>query len=884
MGDASQSAGAGGPPSLRAGSKVGPGRFILVKELGRGGMGVVWLAQDTNLGEQVALKFLPPEVAADPALNDLRRETVRSHRLTHPNIIRIHDFHQQPDGIAFISMEYVDGMTLSGWRLQQANQVFTWEQLAPLVQQLCAALEYAHGEGVIHRDLKPANVMLDSKGRVKLADFGIAAVVSDSVSRVSVRSSTGGTLAYMSPQQIRGQHPAAADDVYALGASLYELLTGRPPFYRGDITHQVLNERALPLAERLLDLGVDNPVPDQVGALVMACLAKEPEGRPTSGRAVAEWIGLETIRKSSLEGLAEALFPKPDARPASPDAEAQSSEATVSAVTRRKLAWIGGLVVSALLLAGGGVWYSSRHSAREHKTSPPLAAREAMGAAQTPPLAVPARAGTSALPVSEGLVLYYNFDKAPQDGIVHDESGNGNDGRVVKAQWTPQGRQGGALVFSPQSNYVRVANCDMLNPSKITLAAWVKTSRADHFFRRIFEKSYRKGFALSVAGDWEGWKPSTRNRGRVAFEVGGKGFESDFPISDGQWHHVAATYDGFAARIFIDGQPQKRAPQWSVAFPRNDFPLQLGGFVDPDLAHDDPSASFDGAMDEAMVFNRALSAEEIGSLYGFALNSTAVGTSKTALGTNSPGMPFAPAPQRSSSKHWLGFMVGTDPETVWPLEAGNLLFDAGWQEYGDKLIQRARGSKLKLALLFNHKQVALAETRGIALAKANQDVVIALAWTGAYFNGETPGDLSRFGQKLHKEVPRLQFWATFVEKPRGHYETNPVPPAVDVIVVDQYFDGTPEGAERKARDVLPGWVQKANGRPLLLQWCACARKPPGLIPGCKPGTMLKLADLLEQYKLSGLVLGHYGTRDGFKGLESNRALEQEVQEVFRRLK
>ena len=189
---------------MQAGSKVGPGRFILIKELGRGGMGVVWLAQDTNLGEQVALKFLPPEVAADPvALNDLRRETVRSHRLTHPYIIRIHDFHQQPDGIAFISMEYVDGMTLSGWRLQQANQVFTWEQLAPLVQQLCAALEYAHGEGVIHRDLKPANVMLDRRGRVKLADFGIAAVVSDSVSRVSVRSSTGGTLAYMSLQRAR---------------------------------------------------------------------------------------------------------------------------------------------------------------------------------------------------------------------------------------------------------------------------------------------------------------------------------------------------------------------------------------------------------------------------------------------------------------------------------------------------------------------------------------------------------------------------------------------------------------------------------------------------------------------------------------------------------
>ena len=146
---------------LQPGQNVGGGRFTLVRALGRGGMGVVWLGQDTRLGEQVALKFLPPEVAADTvALNDLRRETVRSHKLTHPNIIRIHDVQEQSDGVAFISMEFVDGPTLSAWRLEQAGQVLTWEQLSPLVQQLCAALDYAHGEGVIHRDLKPANVML----------------------------------------------------------------------------------------------------------------------------------------------------------------------------------------------------------------------------------------------------------------------------------------------------------------------------------------------------------------------------------------------------------------------------------------------------------------------------------------------------------------------------------------------------------------------------------------------------------------------------------------------------------------------------------------------------------------------------------------------------
>jgi len=215
---------------------------------------------------------------------------------------------QQPDGVAFISMEYVDGMTLSGWRLQQPQQVFAWDRLAPLVQQLCAAVEYAHGEGVIHPDLKPANVMLDSKGRVKLADFGIAAVVSDSVSRVSARSRSGGTLAYMSPQQLAGREPTAADDLYALGATLYELLSGRPPFYRGDLTHQVLNLPAQPLEERLLELGIDNPVPLQVAALIMACLAKDPALRPITVRAMVEWIGAEAPTSPTA---AEPAPPKP---------------------------------------------------------------------------------------------------------------------------------------------------------------------------------------------------------------------------------------------------------------------------------------------------------------------------------------------------------------------------------------------------------------------------------------------------------------------------------------------------------------------------------------------------------------------------------------------
>jgi hypothetical protein len=216
--------------------------------------------------------------------------------------------------------------------------------------------------------------------------------------------------------------------------------------------------------------------------------------------------------------------------------------------------------------------------------------------------------------LKEGLILAYDFDEQPVNGVVHDLSGSGNNGHLFGPEWTPQGHHGGALIFGPQNKYVEIANSDSLNPSAITLSVWVKTTRADHFFRRIIEKSFRKGFALSIVGDWEGWKPKTHKRGRITFEVGNKAMESDYPITDGEWHHVAATYDGSIARLFIDGEQQTRTPKWSISIPSNDFPLRLGGFVDPDLVHDDPKASFDGMMDEVRIYNRALSAQEMKEL------------------------------------------------------------------------------------------------------------------------------------------------------------------------------------------------------------------------------------------------------------------------------
>ncbi len=415
--------------SLEPGFLVGNGRFTLVRLIGRGGMGVVWLARDESLREDVALKFLPPEIRFDAvALDDLRRETARARKLTHPNIIRIHDLYKD-EREAFISMEYIDGPNLSDLRLEQSERVFTWQYLEPLVKQLCEALDYAHGEKVIHRDLKPANMMLDSRGRLKLSDFGIAAQVSDSVTRVSmIRHSQSGTSTYMSPQQMDGKLPQVSDDIHALGATLYELLTSRPPFFTGDIAYQVRNLPPQPMAERLAELGLENPVPSPVAALIMACLGKSPEQRPQSARAVADWIGLPpTTSAPSLEKIIATppapkpaeqrktsvapAVPKPTALPKPPPAEPDTADheeftepwetpATVAeheparAKTSVLVATLTVLVVASLG-TGTAVWWFLRSPAG---SKPEIAVTKHGDASATTPAIEPTNAAPAPIP------------------------------------------------------------------------------------------------------------------------------------------------------------------------------------------------------------------------------------------------------------------------------------------------------------------------------------------------------------------------------------------------------------------------------------------------------------------------------------------------------
>jgi len=274
------------------------GRYTLVKILGRGGMGIVWLARDQELEREVALKFLPDLMIQDRAVFDqLKHETKRSLELTHPHIVRIYDFiHDERSGC--ISMEFVDGETLASLRCNQPHQVFEPSELSAWTSQICDALEYAHNRAcIIHRDLKPANLMVNQRGEVKVSDFGIARSLSDSVSRLTMEQGRSGTLAYMSPQQLDGERGTHLDDIYSLGATLYDLLTGKPPFYSGNIDRQIHERSAPSMTERRKDLNIEPAlVPPVWEETIAACLAKDPARRPQSAAQVAQRLSSPQTR------------------------------------------------------------------------------------------------------------------------------------------------------------------------------------------------------------------------------------------------------------------------------------------------------------------------------------------------------------------------------------------------------------------------------------------------------------------------------------------------------------------------------------------------------------------------------------------------------------
>ncbi len=255
------------------------GKYVIKSELGRGAMGVVYLAEDPRLGRSVALKTMSPSVAGDPELlQRFYREAQSAGQLSHPNIVIIHDI-DEADGTPFIAMEFLEGETL--------EKIIASRRDVPIVKKLdiiiqsCKGLHYAHQHGIVHRDVKPANIVVLTDGLVKILDFGIARVVGGNMTRTGL---VMGTPMYMSPEQVLGQQVDARSDIFSVGVILYELLSYQNPFAAPDIPSILyrISEQSPPLLSTVLP-----GCPPQLEKVVMKALARTPEDRTQSANDLA---------------------------------------------------------------------------------------------------------------------------------------------------------------------------------------------------------------------------------------------------------------------------------------------------------------------------------------------------------------------------------------------------------------------------------------------------------------------------------------------------------------------------------------------------------------------------------------------------------------------
>src|SRR6266496_4232878 len=278
------------PPSLEEIARMFPQLEILAF-IGKGGMGAVYKARQPALDRVVALKILPPQAASGTGFAErFNREARALARLSHPNIVAVHEF-GQVNGMPFFVMEFVDGLNLR--QLERAGKLSPREALQ-IVPQICEALQFAHEEGIVHRDIKPENILLDKKGRVKIADFGIAKIMGgEGEADLTETQGAIGTPHYMAPEQV--EKPQEVDhraDIFALGVVFYEMLTGELP----------LGKFAPPSRKVQVDVRLDD--------VVLRALEKEPELRYQQASQVK--TAVETIASGSGAG-AGGTVPSPDA-------------------------------------------------------------------------------------------------------------------------------------------------------------------------------------------------------------------------------------------------------------------------------------------------------------------------------------------------------------------------------------------------------------------------------------------------------------------------------------------------------------------------------------------------------------------------------------------
>jgi Tol biopolymer transport system component/serine/threonine protein kinase len=379
---------------LEVGAQLG--HYQIVSAIGEGGMGEVYLAHDTSLGREIALKLLPVDFASDQ--NRVRRfqqEARAASALNHPNVCVVYEIGKTDDGRHYMAMEHVAGVTL---RQQIASHPLKLSQALDAATQIAAALVAAHGAGIVHRDIKPENVMVRNDALIKVLDFGLAKrsadpIVGDSQAHTNLLVNTApgvvmGTVAYMSPEQARGLEIDARTDIWSLGVVLYEMVTNKVPFAgatSSDLIVSILDREPLPLSRHLPDL------PAELQRIVSKALRKDKEERY---QVVKDMFLDLKILKQELEFKARLQHSTPPeagsdeigsrevigetAHQAAHNVgrqtkEVQTAHTTLSAEFRKPLLWAVGVMVGVLLIAVGA-WYLAHMITKRRLTPPALTA------------------------------------------------------------------------------------------------------------------------------------------------------------------------------------------------------------------------------------------------------------------------------------------------------------------------------------------------------------------------------------------------------------------------------------------------------------------------------------------------------------------------------
>jgi hypothetical protein len=392
------------------------GRYRIVSLLGRGGMGEVYRADDIRLGQQVALKFLPREVAGDAArLDRLYAEIRLGRQVAHPNVCRIYDA-AEAEGHHFIAMEYIDGEDLAS--LLRRIGKLPHDKGIEIAREIAAGLAAAHRIGIVHRDLKPANIMIDGRGAARITDFGLAVPAAELAGRREI----SGTPCYMAPEQLSGGELTQRADVYALGLVVYEIFTGRR-FFEGCSLDEVVAAQKSRSAEAISSETADlDPV---VRRVIARCLDREPAKRPSSADAVLAALPGGDPLQAAIEA---GETPSPE----------MIAAAGATGELRPSLAWPL-FILALVLIAGSAVLIT--HSALHTTTDLPLEPEE---------LAFRARgivAATAAAGKPAG--SYYGF------GLDHDARAEARENAAGEEVVTKSGRFS-PIVFGYRENPVEV--------------------------------------------------------------------------------------------------------------------------------------------------------------------------------------------------------------------------------------------------------------------------------------------------------------------------------------------------------------------------------------------------------------------------------------------